>query len=61
MQSKEEQELVDAQIYEEMRLLKKQLKKLSKNQLVAVALDQMRRYMEQKQANEVLLERLESK
>lgn len=53
--SKEE---LDASLAEDLRALKKRLKNLSKNQLIALVFDQMNRYMEQRQANEAMAEKL---
>jgi hypothetical protein len=53
-----EQAKLDAEVLHDLRMIRKELKKLSKNQIINVALDQMNRYMEQKQANEILLEKL---
>lgn len=52
-------EEIDAEIFRDLRALKKSLKQLSKNQLINVVFDQMNRNMEQRQANEILLEQLE--
>jgi hypothetical protein len=51
-------EEIDASLVEDLRALKKKLKNLSKNQLIALVFDQMNRYMEQKQANEALMEKM---
>lgn len=54
----ESQEDLDNQLMTEMRTMRKQLKRLSKNQLISIVFEQMGLNMEQRQANEVLLEKL---
>ena len=51
-------EELDLEIAQDLRELKKRLKQLSKNQLISLVFDQMNRYMEQRQANEALLEKM---
>lgn len=51
-------EEIDAEIYKDLRTLQKEMKKLSKNQLIKLVLNQMQIAMEQQNINQVLLEKL---
>jgi hypothetical protein len=49
---------LDIEILQDLRTMKRELKKLSKNQLINLVFNQMNMAMEQKTANEALIEKL---
>lgn len=53
------QQQLDAEVLQDLQTIKRELKKLSKNQLITVVFQQMNFGMEQKTANELLLSRVD--